>query len=256
MLNKRFCFIAGTGRNASHFMRMIFNKYVDNQKVASFHDGLFSRLKMGKRHTAQRCLENYLINLMVRAPHVQTYIECNPAALEYVGLCYGVKSADLLIGAHVFEPLPKSLLIVRHPFGYVRSMKAIGYQWNWHTLPAASEVYPILAKGWDKMSPVERYAHAWKVKNTFFLSLMEEPLYVPCLKMEDIFRYKTHFVTFVKEICEHFGVQLLATDTQLKQIKDQKVQQKNKGGRVTLTQAEKDTITAICKPVMDRLGYE
>jgi hypothetical protein len=252
MLNKDFRFIATTGRTGSYFLESIFNRCCDKSGFATFHGNLPRRLKAGGRHTAKRCLENYFLNLMVRKPHKQTYIECNGAFLEYVALSYGIKEAAFVLSDALEKPA-RSILLVRHPFGYAASIKAKPWAWDWQKMPFFETVHCKRAT-WNRLDDVGKAAKAWATKNRFFLSLTTSD---DCLmvKFEDLFKgTKEKYLETVKAACDHFGLQLLLKDAELVRMRGQKVMPKNKGN-IKLTQGERQRTLNICGEMMEALGY-
>jgi hypothetical protein len=252
MLNKDFCFIATTGRSGSYFLESMFNRCCDKSHFATFHGNLPRRLKAGGRHTAKKCLENYFLNLMVRKPHKQTYVECNGAFLEYVALSYGIKEAAFVLSDALEKPA-RSILLVRHPFGYVASIKAKPWAWDWQKMPFFETVHCKRAT-WNRLDDVGKAAKAWATKNRFFLSLTVDD---DCLvvKFEDLFEdSREKYLETVKAVCDHFGLRVLLNDADLAQMQHQKVAAKNKGA-VKLTTAERGKVLGICKDVTEVLGY-
>lgn len=252
MLNKDFCSIATTGRSGSYFLESVFNRCCDKSQFAAFHDGLFQRLKAGGRHAPKHCLENYFINLMVRKPHKQTYVECNGAFLEYVALNYGVREGTFVLGDVLARPA-KSVLLVRHPLGYVASIKAKTWAWDWHKMPFFETVHCKRAT-WNRLDAIGKAAKAWATKNRFFLSLTADD---GCLtvKFEDLFQdSRDKYLETVKAVCDHFGLRVLLNDAELAQMQHRKVAAKNKGN-VKLTAGEKEKTLSICGEIMEALGY-
>lgn len=253
MLNKEFRFVATTGRTASHFLDVLFSKHCSDVEVASFHDKLPSRLKAGNRHTAKRCLENYFINLLVRRPHAQTYIECNGALIEHVALQYDIKDGALVITDDVLATPAKSILLTRHPHGYVKSMLAKGWVWDWWKLSHFEQVHCKRSR-WDSWGPLEKAAHAWRMKNRLFLSLTADENCIT-VKYENLFsKGQASFVRNIKRICNHFETPLLISDEVLAGLRQRKIEPKG-GSRVRLTTAQKRKVDNICREMMEALGY-
>lgn len=245
MLNKRFCFIAGTGRTGSHWFDALFRKYASDHLVASFHDGLPKRLKI--RQNPSRTLTNYLLNLMIGKPGARVYIECNPALVEWVGLAHLVSSAADVLPADLLTEPARCILLVRHPFGYVKSMKARGYRWDWAKLPGFTG-----KAQWAKLGQIESYAFAWNWKNRYCLDMVERMDCLP-VKFEDVF-VGEQFIETVRGIAEHFGFPLSATNEQLRHLRKQRFAVKG-GDSQTLTAKEKAAISRICEPMMEAFGY-
>lgn len=248
MLDKRFCLIATTGRTASHFIASLLRDYTG---AAVFHDELFKRLR-GRKNKVQ-CLENYLVNLQAKQPHRKVYVECNGAFLEWVGLRYSIPDAQAVIPSGLLSHSLKSILLVRHPWGYVKSMKAQGWMWNWQKMGGFENIYcdKLLWNGMDKIS---RYAMAWKMKNQFFMGLLSSG---DCklVKFENLFGHgDARFLSTIRGMCDHLGLDLGGSDETLAALRHKKVAPKS-GGSVQLTPAEKRKVKNICKPVMDRFNY-
>ena len=241
MLNKRLCYIAGTGRTGSHWFDVLFRKFASDHQVASFHDGLPKRLKI--RQNPRATLANYMLNVMLAKPGARVYVECNPALIEWVGLAHRIESGAGVIPTDLLSQPERAILLVRHPFGYVKSMKAKGYAWNWAKLPG------FTAKNeWSKLGLVAKYALAWNWKNDYLD--LEGALIV---KFEDVFG-GDHFLETVRGVAEHFGFPLSATNEQLRHLRRQRFAVKG-GDSETLTAAQKDTIKSICRPMMEEFGY-
>ncbi len=254
MLNKQFRFIATTGRTASHFFDALFSKHCHQVHVASYHDNLPKRVKATGRYTAQRCINNYALNIMLQNPHAQTYIECNGAFLEYVGLCYGIKDGGNVIGDSFAFPA-KSILLTRHPYGYVRSILAKPWMWDWWKLQHFESVYCKRLR-WDGYDLVKKAAHAWRMKNRFFLGLTADDDSCIVIKYENLFsKGGAAYVREIKKTCEHFRVQLLINDEALLAKRKNKVASKG-SEKVQLTTAQKKVVRDICVSEMRVLGYE
>lgn len=253
MLNKQFRFIATTGRTASHFFDVLFSSHCHQVHVASYHGNLPKRLKTAGRYTAQRCINNYALNIMLQNPHAETYIECNGAFLEYISLSYGIKDGGNVIGDSFASP-PKSILLTRHPHGYVRSVLAKSWMWNWWKLPHFESVYCKRAQ-WNKWGPLEKAAHAWRMKSKFFLGLTADDDSCIIIKYENLFsKGNATYIREIKKVCEHFGIQLLINNEALVGLRHKKVESKG-SDQIKLTVAQCNKIDNICSEVMKALGY-
>jgi hypothetical protein len=246
MLDARFCYLAGTGRTGTHWLDRLFKKYASDVDVASFHDGLPDRLKA--RPTPGKELRNYLLNLMCRR-QARIYIECNPALIEWVGLRHRIKEAYNVLPVGLLTHEPRAAIIVRHPFGYVKSLKAKGWGWKWWNLPGFD------ATRYNKLGRFEQYCYAWAYKVNYASSLMNLERST-VVKFEDIFeRDGKTAVDEVRRLASLFDVQLTITDAQIKHLRQRKIAPKG-GHELTLTEKERKTCLQFCKPTMETLGYE
>jgi len=84
MLQKQFSYLAGTGRTATHWFKLLIDKACDQSKIATYHDNFPKRTRTKARATPAAFFTNYLLNLMVSQQGAETYVECNPALLEHV----------------------------------------------------------------------------------------------------------------------------------------------------------------------------
>lgn len=255
MLNKTFVYLAGTGRTGTHWVQRLIQTSCDKTKVVTFHDGFPKRAKTAGRRSPVEFFQNYLLNLMVSHQGASFYVECNPALLEHVALTYGIRNAVSVIPGGMMALPTRGVWMVRHPFGYVASLKARGYGWNWWSYPRSRTVYDI-GDGFTSRSGIEQAAIAWKLKNEFYSSLSQ--LDVPLLKFEDILGPDVTQKAFTEQ------VGMLFSDLWLEPIqppefwwklRDQRAAGKAKGD-VTLTAEEKATVRRICGPMMEPLGYE
>jgi hypothetical protein len=255
MLNKTFCYIAGTGRTGTHWAQRLIQASCDKKKVATFHDGFPKRAKPAGRKTPVEFFQNYLLNLMLANQGAQSYVECNPALLEHVGLHYGIRNAVSVIPGGMMALETRGVLMVRHPFGYVASMKARGYGWGWWRYPQARQVYGI-GEGYTNRPCIERYAVAWKLKNEFFFSLTQ--MDVPILKFESILApvaFKEQFIAEIDALFDGLGLEPIQGAAFWWKLRGQRAAGKAKGS-VTLTAPEKQTVKRICGPMMEVLEYE
>ncbi|NIQ90667.1 MAG: hypothetical protein GWN93_17265 [Deltaproteobacteria bacterium] len=256
MLNKQFSYLAGTGRTATHFFSAVLGKHCDRSKVVTFHDGITDRLKKGNRFTALQCFTNHALNLMVKHPHKEHYVECNPAFLEYIALWYGVKQAAFVLPDAWMAQPARSLLIVRHPFGYVRSLLAKGWGWNWWKLPFADTVYG--KHNWQNVNALDGLAKAWLVKNQFFYSLANTEN-CQLVQYEWLFGdgvSKADFAKRFRGLTEFLGLDILITDNALGDLQRTRFAIKAGPKAHDLTTKQRDIVAAICKPLMENLGYE
>ena len=254
MLNKQFCYIAGTGRTGSHWVKHLLDASTESGKVATFHDNFPKRAKTSARRTPAAFFNNYSLNLMLGNQGALTYVECNPALLEHIGLTYGIRDALSVIPGGLFALPPQGLLMVRHPFAYAESMKARGYGWNWWGYARAREVYNI-GEGFPHRPVVEQFAVAWKLKNEFYHSLTRAGASV--LKFERLFDYrvtKERFIERVESIFDTFGIEPIRDSAFWWRLRDQRSAGKAKGA-VTLTAAEKKAIKRICGDMMETFEY-
>lgn len=254
MLHKQFCYLAGTGRTATHWIENVIQASTEHAKVVTFHDGFPKRAKTSTRRTSAEFFANYLLNLMLSHQGAQAYIECNPALLEHVALTYGIRDALAVIPGGLLSAPARGLLVVRHPFAYAASMKARGYGWGWWGYPRAREVYDI-GDGFPKRPIVEQAAVAWALKNEFYHSLTR--LGVPVLKFESLFDgrvTKERFTERVASIFDTFGIEPIQGGSFWWKLRDQRVAGKAKES-VALTAAEKQTVKRICAETMERFEY-
>ena len=52
MLDRRFAFLAGTGRTGTHWLARLINRYTTSGEAHALHDGLTKRLKIRHRPSA------------------------------------------------------------------------------------------------------------------------------------------------------------------------------------------------------------
>jgi hypothetical protein len=246
MLDKRFCFLAGTGRTATHWFYNLFKRFCNDVEVMPFHDGLPNRLK--PRQNARSMLSNYFLNLMCQNQRPQMYIECNPALVEWIGLKFGIKSARNVIPSDLLTYPAKSALVIRHPFGYIKSLKAKPWAWQWWKLPGFHD------SQWARMGRLERMCYAWNIKNLFYSSLLTEG-HCKLIKFESVFgKNDNDAICTVRNLTDWFQVHLTITDAQILQFRQRRFAPKG-GHELSLTQAEKNTCLKICKPVMELFDY-
>lgn len=255
MLNKQFCFLAGTGRTATHWVQRLIDAACDKGKVATFHDGFPKRAKTSGRRNPARFFENYLLNLMVAKQGAETYIECNPALLEHVALTYGVGNALGVIPAGLLGKPARSVLLTRHPFGYVASLKAREWGWNWWNYPRAAAVFGV-GSAFSSKPMVEQAALAWALKTEFALDLLQTEQCM-LLKFEALFDHRVTKDTFSKRVqalFDHLGIIPIQGSSLWWRLRDQRSAVKNKD-RITLSASEKETVRQVCALVMEQLGY-
>ena len=253
MFNKQFAYIAGTGRTATHWVKLLLDKATDQSDVATFHDSFPKRARTAGRGTPAAFFTNYLLNLMVAQQGAETYIECNPALLEHVALTYGIKGAMNVIPAGLLAQPARGVLLVRSPYAYAASLKARGWGWRWWGYPHAGEVYG-LGDGYAKRPMIEQAALAWRVKGEFYHSL--EQLGIPVLRYELLFGPRVTENTFTKRIeglFDALGVTPILAPKFWWRLRDQRVAGKAKGA--TLSASEKATDKEIAGPAMELYGY-
>lgn len=255
MLLKTFAYLAGTGRTGTHWVQRLIQATCDRAKVVTFHDSFPKRAKTAGRHTPVDFWQNYLLNLMASNRDASVYVECNPALLEHVALTYGIRNAVSAIPGGMLPMPTRGVWMVRHPFGYVASLKARGYGWKWWAYPHARDVYGI-GDGFTSRPIVERAALAWVEKNQFCASLVK--LDVPIVSYELLFESATSqedFTAAIERILDTFGLEPLQPPSVWWELRSQRAAGKAKGS-VTLTAAEQETVKRICAGTMEALGYE
>ena len=255
MLHRQFCYIAGTGRTGTHWIKRLLDTSCERGKVATFHDGFPKRAKTSGRRNPAEFFSNYLLNLMVSNQSAQAYVECNPALLEHVALTYGIQDALAVIPGGFLATPTRGVLMVRSPYAYVASMRARGYGWNWWNYPHARTVYD-LGDGYTKRPAIEQYAVAWALKNNFYHSLTR--LGVQVLKFELLFDRrvtKERFTKRIEDIFVTFGITLIRDPAHWWGLRDERAAAKNKEN-TALSTAERETVRTICGPMMERLGYD
>jgi hypothetical protein len=227
----------------------------DSTKAATFHDGFPKRAKVKNRRTAAAFFANYALNLMLSQQSAETYIECNPALLEHIALTYGIRDALNAVPAGMLAQQARSLLVTRHPYTYVASMKARGWGWSWWQYPQAQAVHGI-GDGYAGKSMLEQAAIAWKVKSRFYHTLTA---YDSCmlLKFESLFDYRVtqeRFTERIEKLFDHFGIVPIQGAGHWWRLRQEKIAPKNKAG-AKLTSGEKQTVKAICGSMMGLTGY-
>jgi len=255
MLHKTFSYLAGTGRTGTHWIQKLIREACDGAKVITFHDGFPKRAKTAKRRTPTEFWQNYLLNLTASNQGASVYVECNPALLEHVALTYGIRNAASVIPGGMIPMPARGVWMVRHPFGYVASMKARGYGWKWWAYPHARMVYDI-RDGYTSHPPVVQFSIAWKVKTEFYSSVAQ--LDVPRFRFEDLFGptvTQEAFTRRIEGILDTLGLEPIQPPSVWWKLRDQRAAGKAKGS-VTLTAAEQATVRSICGPMMEALGYE
>ena len=253
MLHKQFSYLAGTGRTATHWIKLLLDKATDQSKVATFHDNFPKRARTSGRRTPAAFFTNYLLNLMVAQQGARTYVECNPALLEHVALTYGVKDAMAVIPGGLLAQPARGVLLVRSPYGYAASLKARGWGWNWWAYPHARAVYD-LGDGYARRPMIEQAALAWALKSEFYHSL--EQLGIPVLRYELLFDRrvsKERFTERVEGLFDALGVTPIRKPDFWWRLRDQRVAGKAKGA--TLNAAEKATVKRIAGSAMELYGY-
>jgi len=253
MLHKQFSYLAGTGRTATHWVKLLLDKACDGSKVAAFHDNFPKRAKTARRKTPAEFFTNYCLNLMLGQQGAQTYVECNPALLEHVALTYGIKDALSVIPGGLLSLPARGVLLARSPYAYAASLKARGWGWNWWNYPRAGAVYG-LGNGYAKRPMVEQAAVAWRIKNEFYHSLTR--LGVPVLRFELLFDRrvsKERFTERIEGLFDTLGVTPIQGSAFWWRLREQRVAGKAKGA--TLSAAEKATVKRIVGPAMEQFGY-
>jgi hypothetical protein len=238
--NAQFGAIIGTGRTGSHWFDMLFRKW-GRPKIASFHDGLPKRLKY--RTNASKMVANYLLNLEAKQPGAQIYVECNPALIEWIGLDHDVSATEVLPAGTLAKP-PNYALLVRHPFGYVKSLRAKGWGWSWWKKPG------FQMKGYAQMSELEKTCAAWTWKNAYAYDLVSgDPDRV--FRFEDIFNGG---VAEVRRLARALDIGIGASNASIGKLLTQRAAAKG-GYQLTLTTNEKSRIKELCAPVMELFDY-
>jgi hypothetical protein len=253
MLHKQFSYLAGTGRTATHWIERLIQAACDKSKVATFHDNFPKRTKTAGRRNPAQFFTNYMLNLMVGAQGAQTYVECNPALLEHVALTYGVQDALGVIPGGLLSLPARGVLIVRSPYAYVASLKARGWGWSWWNYPRVRAVYDI-GDGYAKRPMVEQAAVAWRLKNEFYHSLTR--LGVPMIRFELLFDRRVtreRFAERIEELFDALGVTPIQGESFWWKLRSQRIAEKAKGAK--LSSSEKETVKAICGPVMELFNY-
>jgi len=234
----QFSCIAGTGRTGSHWLQKFIQVHAVG-KVQTFHDGLPNRLK--HRPSARWQMANYLLNLEAKAPGAEVYVECNPALLEWVMLDH---PGGEVLPAGMLDRDSKVLLAVRHPYGYVKSIKAKAWAWNWHKKPGCT------IKGWQTASLAEKASKAWAFKNRLILESFQ---HVPYVRFEDLF--SDGGAVFVRDALETLGIETDVPDEQIEHELGYRAAPKG-GWQTPLTDSEKGCIVDICGPMMGEFGYD
>jgi len=253
MLNKQFSYLAGTGRTATHWVKLLLDKATDQSKVATFHDNFPKRTRTAGRKTRAAFFTNYLLNLMVSRQGAETYVECNPALLEHVALTYGVQDAMTVIPGGLLAQPARGVLIARSPYAYAASLKARGWGWKWWAYPNVKALWDI-GDGYVKRPMIEQAAIAWSLKSQFYHGLTQ--IGVPVLRYELLFDRrvsKERFTERIEGLFDALGVTPILAPEFWWRLRDQRVAGKAKGA--TLNASEKATVKRIAGPAMELYGY-
>lgn len=246
MLDRRFAFLAGTGRTGTHWIARLINRYTTAGEAHALHDGLPKRLKI--RGMPSATLSNYFLNVMVSKPNARVYVECNPAFLEWVALAHRIDGARNVIPIGMLTYPAKAVHVVRHPFGYVKSLKARGWGWDWWKLPGFKFAQ------WNNLGQFEKSCYAWAVKTAFVSKLEGNGLTIAVTFESFLQCGPDEAMRTIDEIMRHLGIALAADDKTIKSQLGNRIAKKG-GYLEKLTIAEKDTCRAICKRGMERYGY-
>jgi len=250
----KFCYLAGTGRSGSHWIANFLN-CVAGRDVLAVHEGFAQRTAGVGSGTLGKFLSLYLER--VKSNHsAETFVECEGTLLDRVAMHYGMPSAKEVVNAlPEMDVLTRGVFLVRHPFGYVSSVKASGWMGGWWNRPDASKLSGMVSD-FEDWSLVEQAALSWQLRNAWFYGLV--PSHALLLKYEDLLGKdvtEEAYLYWLGWMLDWFGIEPVAPRVEWREHKDWRVQSKNPK-RVELTEEEKDAVYAICAPMMAAFGYE